>query len=504
MNVFEDLIGELKEEQLLEETIINLSTEPPSVPNAAPGAEIEPDDDYLVEEADTGHLTDEVVESGTSDFFRKRAVDEVSTMQMVEHVLAGIEGEYYRTVAPTYDDLVAKKALHRFLHIDAEPDSTEYAEAESALLTETEAWSSALYRRDENISVASLRRFCESCRPVLSSQALVSLSRFYRNGPFCAEGRQKFEYVMTRLFSREVEDQKRKLLFERRDMISHIKNLYASWSSVSMFEAHEEETAVKAIVEGFAEYVGKSRSAEGIEQLFESDYFKNLNALKDAANELFFVPEVTGAAIECNVRVGNRFIDLARKARSDKDLANVQEVYGYTHDQIVSEAAGRTLRLIDHLKSSAGTDDIETLPPSSPVPAQIKPVEDSGRRSSLLKVNKWLLLVTLVVVAGSVGLYVWADRASTPDTATLSANKVDLGGTDLAPYLRTGRTTSSTFYAITLPAWDSLPEEQKKQVVQNAVGFAKKMRLGRVQLLNYKGRSVAFGSDEKVELIDQN
>src|SRR6185436_20249562 len=109
MNVFEDLIGELKIENLLEDTVIqvrnggsnNASNQHGQAElgnlgdfafadDAAvdfQGVDFETDDDALV--------SDELQTLGDdSEFFRKRAVEEVSSLQMVEHVLAGVEREY--------------------------------------------------------------------------------------------------------------------------------------------------------------------------------------------------------------------------------------------------------------------------------------------------------------------------------------------------------------------------------------------------------------------------
>ena len=55
---------------------------------------------------------------------------------MVEHMISAIEREYMKTVPTAYDDLEAKKALHKFLQVSGRLDTLEYAEAECALLTE--------------------------------------------------------------------------------------------------------------------------------------------------------------------------------------------------------------------------------------------------------------------------------------------------------------------------------------------------------------------------------
>jgi len=59
-----------------------------------------------------------------------------------------------------------------------ETNTTEHAQAEFRLMQETENWYSALSHRDKYITVAHLRRYCETSRPALSAQALISLARF--------------------------------------------------------------------------------------------------------------------------------------------------------------------------------------------------------------------------------------------------------------------------------------------------------------------------------------
>jgi len=184
MNVFEDLIEELKDENLIEDTIFDISGRSPEAPlenSGSADASVETQSFSIASEAE---LVASVSADDTTEFYRKLAMDEVSSLQMVGQVFAGVEREQMKAAASVYDDLEAKKALHRFLQVTGNPDSEEHLEVKRELLNETEAWNSALAVRDENITVANLRRFCENSRPVLSSQALIALARFYRNAAF--------------------------------------------------------------------------------------------------------------------------------------------------------------------------------------------------------------------------------------------------------------------------------------------------------------------------------
>jgi len=514
MNVFEDLIEELRDENLLEETVIDL----PRVADDAPSANLSEASAGLAPEsknagpalngrdAAKAESDFETPIEDERDFYRKRAMDEVSSLQMVEHVLSGIEREHMKMMPASYDDLEAKKALHKFLQIQGDSTTTEYAEAEFHLMRETEAWSSALSQRDQKISVANLRRFCENSRPVLSLQALLALGRFYRNAAYSELTRAKFEFVMTRLFSRETEGEKRRVLFGRSEMIGHIKALYANWASVALYSTDQVPLKTRAIVAGFEDRVAEAESAITFDQLIHDDFFKKIHEFKEATGEIFFTPEVVAATIDCNTKIGNKFVDLVRLERERTNRESIEQKYGYEYDQIISQAAGKTLQLVELLKSlpdttaaGDGSNAAETkrMPEAPHGPKEKKPL----LTWDIFQVNKWLLAATIVVVLASTGIYFWSSQSSSEAGPVDAAQDVSLENTEFKEYLRAGRATDETFYAITLPAWDQISEDQKKEVLQQALTFAAKTGKKNVQLVNVKGRNVAFASKTKSEIL---
>ena len=504
MNVFEDLIEELRDEHLLEETVIDSIAAAEA--STLPGDEVEMSAAVRESAADADStITPDGEPEG--EFYRKRAMAEVSSLQMVEHVLSGIEREYLKIVPRSYDDLQAKKALHQFLQVHGDPSTTEYADAEFRLMRETEAWSTALSARDAKVSPANLRRFCENSRPGLSSQALMSLGRFYRNTAYTEESRAKFDLVMTRLFARETDDQKRRLLFSPVDMVGHIKTLYANWASVALYSTDESTLQARAVVSGFEDRVSESNNAESFDDLLKKSFFDKVRQFKEATGELFFTPEIVAASIACNVRIGNKLVDLVHVERQRTPLELVEEKYGYEHDQIISEAACKTLRLVELLKS---LPDVEDATVASPTPAAPRPVAKSIAKEkkasffslNLFGANKWLLFATILVAIASGTLYFWADQPTAESSAAESAKDVSLQKTPLKEYIRSGRATEENFYAITLPAWDELNEAKKREVLQKALELANENGLKTVSLLNTKGRTVAFASPNRAELLN--
>lgn len=519
MNVFADLIEELKEENLLEDTVICV----------APESAHQTQDSESDHEADITELSDPVDSSQTAvdsndldfglsmsgapepsvdkrDFYRKRAMEEVSSLQMVEHVLSGIEREHMKMTPATYDDLEVKKALHRFLQIVSDENSEDHSTAEFDFMKETEKWHSALAKRDSNISVANIRRFCENSRPVLSSQALVALARFYRNAPFTEPVRGKFDFVMTRLFSREIEDDHRKLLFDFDEMVGHIKRLYCEWSSLNLFD--EPEEGIEETGARFAAFTDESEQAVDFDSLVKSEFFNRIRIFKEETRELFFAPEVAAAAIDCNIHIGNRFVDLIRAERERSDLKSIEEKYGYSYDTVVSSAASKTLLLVELLKGSE--------PDPEPIEAPIEPEAESAEPSRIdferapaaenspyspPSVNKWFVIAAIIVIMASVGIYFWSQNVSEGQGSIEVASQVDLGTTELKNHLRQASTSNETLYAMTQPTWDALSEDEQKAVLEKAYSFAIAIKMKRVNILNNKGRTVAFASEDRTELF---
>jgi hypothetical protein len=587
MNVFENLIDELKEENLLEETVIesqkadrdeylgevkndSLLPEPVNLPIA--GAECEMAGrhsqhempEFLLANAfevppenNPLDLSEELLIAGNSEFvsegafaqsfpavesiekkegfdekefYRKRAMEEVSGLQMVEHVLSGIEREQMKAAPKNYNDITAKKALHDFLKIVADVKSPEHAQAEFQLMQETETWCSALSHRDKRISVAHLRRYCETTRPALSSQALISLARFYRNLPFSESVRSKFDFVVTKLFSKDDGSEKRVLVFSREELIQHLKDLYAEWSSISLYSADDDDSAIVLAALKFEDFMGECETAENFDELVKTDFFNRLRLFKESTEEVFFAPLVTAAAIECNTRIGNRYVDLIRAERTKNNTEDLQDKYGFMHDQAISDATSKTLQLVELLKeknapvkkarpnesTSANVVDshkekVETpetkagfFSSNKASQTETSRAAEKSRitdRNSLFTVNKWLLAATIIVILVNAALYVYVYFGEAPVAVATDIKKVNLENSSLKDFLKSARISGETFYGITLPSWDVLTNAEKEEALKKIISFGADKGFAKVHLLDKDGKTLGFASAEKVEVI---
>ena len=567
MNVFEDLVVELKEENLLESTVMendravpveidrdvdesvdqdivddiainsvpdvleeNVLTDGPrrrgsfGLSNVEPPTSSKPEPP-AAESADLQLLgNSETVEirkpTSEREFFIKRATGEISSLQMVEAILSAVERERMKIVPRSYDDLNAKKALHHFLQLAEDVESEESKEAEFDLLRETEAWCSALAKRDREISVTNIRRYCENCKPMLSSQAMLSLARFYRNLPYSESVRGKFDFIITRLFTRPAEDEQRMLLFSRDKMLGHIKSLYAEWSSIPLYSAEGEESNIALSSLSFEDLTKEAEFAENFDDLIRSDFFGRLRLFKESIAELFFAPSVTSAAIECNVRIGNKYVDLIERERRRSSAADVHDRFGDIDDQIVSEAAGRSLELVNLLRDQTASeelaneeaveepDDPETLHEDSAddiVQAKAVSGKSGGFAIRVLDavraINMWFMVAALLMVAASVGVFVWGNYFAEPNVSSVGVKTLSFQGTDLADVVKTAKLSSDTLYVVAQPNLDQMSKEKQTEVLQKLYQAGNEKGWIVVNLMNSEGKTVGYINPNKVEIL---
>jgi hypothetical protein len=460
--------------------------------------------------------------SNGREFYKKRAVGEMSHLQMVEHVLTGVEREYLKILPKTFDDFAAKKALNAFLQVSENENSLQHSEAEFAMMGETEAWCSALAERDRAIPVANIRQFCENSRPALSSQALVALARFYRNVPYSESVRAKFDFVITRLFSRPTVGNKRISLFTREEMLNHLSLLYKEWSSIPLYTADDDESNVLLTALSFEELAIEAENASSFDLLVASDFFGRLGMFKESVSELFFAPNVTAAAVDCNIRVGNAYVDLIDNERVKMDSQSMYSKFGAVDNVTISDAAARTLEIVDILRQQR-TSSVKVA--DAPVPAESPPVQKTRRELNegkdaapefrlgstneasravigrFLSGNRWALGIGSLVLVLLLGYFGWATLFPPPKPPDVSARTIELPNSVLRAHLKTARINGANFSGLLHPNWDELPKPKREEFLKIVFDFAKDKGCNQVTLLDSEGKPAANASSAKMEVI---
>lgn len=441
-----------------------------------------------------------------SGFYRRRANEEVTSLQIVEHIISAIEKEHMKIVPQAYDDLPVSMALHDFLQAGTDPLSTEHTQAEFKLMQETEKWYSALAQRDNNISVGDLRRYMENAKPALSSQALISLARFYRNSPFSEAVRSKFDLVITKLVTRENWDDTRISLFTRDELIKQLGDLYSDWSSIPLYENNQDDSDVLIGVLKFDDFIDEVNNAETLDELIKSDFFNRVKAFKESTNEKFFAPLLISAAVECNVIVGNKYVKLVKLEKTLKTPGEIEEKYNFLLDQPVSDTVSKSLKLVEILKEKKEPQKLAVVEQTKEIKEEIA-VEKSSRainaeiekRSTQprFSVNKWLVAVVVLALFGLGGLYSWAEFM-TPQMKTSPSVRKPALEPPLSEYFKTARINRDTMFLVTQETWDKQSKEIKENILKNALAEGKDKGYNKIHVLDKEGKTVSFASEKGI------
>jgi len=240
----------------------------------------------------------------------------------------------------------------------------------------------------------------------------MALGRFYRNAPYSEPSRAKFDLIMTRLFTRDAGDERRRMLFSRDEMVGHLRTLYANWASIALYSTDETSSLrTRAVVAGFEDSIAEAEGALIFEQLIRKGFFDTVHEFKEATGEIFFTPEIVAASIDCNVRIGNKFVDLVQAERAMSNPETVERRYGFAYDQIISDAAGKTLHMVELLKNLPEPPISDELPSTVIASVDIsnaakKKTASPLERRGLFKVDKWLLALLAIIATGLV--YFWS------------------------------------------------------------------------------------------------
>jgi hypothetical protein len=532
MKIFEDLIEELKEENLIEETVMEtgnvevndeevLEKPPPESVTFQDASETPREENKVITNnyqagtatnADSGNVILPANAKNENDFYRRRAMEEVSSLQMVERILTAVERDQAKVLPKPYNDLAVSKALHDFLQISSNHDNPEIAAAEFKLMQETESWYSALSHRDQNLLPAHLRRYCETVKPALSSQALVALARFYRNSPYSEAVRSKFDLVITRLFSKETEDDYRKLIFNHSELMQHLAELYADWSSVPLYSTDDDTELTLAALK-FEDFIHEAENAADFEDLVRTDFFNRLRAFKESAGENFFAPLVAATAVNCNIQVGNRYVELLAEEKKKNNAAALEDKYSQMLDQTISEATSKTLQLVNLLKEeNIVEEEAKAQPVEIKIDSQIieepveAPKETVKKEKSFFSlksfhVNKWLLALMIFTFAGTLLLYSWVEFVN-PEPTVTEAQALEMDGYYFKEYLQVAKVSNETLIGVASPEWFQLNGEKKEETLRNLMAIGKEKGFKSVRIISREGKTVGYINESNITSVN--
>jgi hypothetical protein len=507
MNVFEDLIVELKEENLLEETVIK-----PSAGGASGGGTKTAD---AVKSQGSAVVFQPAAKAKykaapNSSDIRAMLADRMAALQLIEYVISS-SGRTCGALFEQFDDLSVKKTFHIFGQACSDVESEEYFEAESSMFSAIEAWESDLAKRDTEIPAWALREYAENANPPLSPQALFAMARFYRTTPFSDDTSTKFEFIVTRLFSKSADSEGRHMLCSRNEIARHLSEKYREWNIETAKPRSSDDSDAALLILSLDDIAAEVDSAAKFSEMVSPNVFDRLFELKRSHGEMIFVPEIAATAVETNLRMSAKVHSLLKDENERDGSGALRARYSEVDTTLVSDAIGRTFEITSREEEADTFDDLSLgaareqrrVKVGSEVSAQ-RPMRKrrsgSGRGSSLFGVNRWLLLGTFLSVIASIGIYIWSEYYATDTPSSAAVTAVEIAKPELKQYLSKAKLSGSMLYAVATPSFEQLKTDEKRDFLKRLMDEGTTNGYDRVSLMDAHGRNAGFASKNRLEI----
>ena len=115
-------------------------------------------------------------------------------------------------------------------------------------------------------------------------------------------------------------------------------------------------------------------------------------------------------------------------------------------------------------------------------------------------INKWIMVLGVVGILISGGLYIWSSYIVEEKVSTAGVSTVELDGM-LAEHIMTGKINGDTFYGMLLPSWDNLTKEKRQEFLQKVYQLGAEKGYKQVNLIGKDGKQAAFATTTKQEVF---
>jgi hypothetical protein len=265
-----------------------------------------------------------------------------------------------------------------------------------------------------------------------------------------------------------------------------------------------DDPDVAMVCLSFDDFAIEVQKADRLSELVNANVFERLYEFKRSSGAMFFVPQVTAAAIEANLKISRKVHDLIANETKRGGLAKLSGV----NNELISNAIARTFEIENGIEaSSQATARVSEMPSKSAqkhstrVPKPAGAIRSSrSRRSNLFGVNPWLLMATILSVVVSIGIYVWSEYYTSEPTSNATVRVVDVEQPDLKQYIKTSKVSGDMLYAVVTPQYSEMTPDKRRDVVQQVRQLGETKGYKRVTFFDAQGKTVAYGSVDRTDI----
>ena len=234
--------------------------------------------------------------------------------------------------------------------------------------------------------------------------------------------------------------------------------------------------------------------------LVDAKLFERLHELKRNSGEILFVPQVTAAAIESNLRISKKLFDLAESNQSGSEGLDAELVSDAIARTFVSKGAEDTTNRISISVDNNATSAASSRRAKTSWQGKAYRARRTGRWN-VFGINPWLLTATILSVLISLGIYVWSQYfIDEPAASSMSAKVVNIDNLELQQYVATAKLTGDMLHVIVSPQYNELAHDKRQEVVQKVRILGETKGYRRVTFYNAEGKAIAYASADRTDI----
>jgi hypothetical protein len=125
----------------------------------------------------------------------------------------------------------------------------------------------------------------------------------------------------------------------------------------------------------------------------------------------------------------------------------------------------------------------------------------SGLLENAFSVNKWLLILSAVLVTAAIGVYIWGNYLVREEVSSAGVAPVSFQNNQIAEQIKVAKLSGENLYLQMNASWEVLPKEKRQEYLQRLMQEAPAMGFKQVTLINNDGKYAGFASSSRLDVV---
>jgi hypothetical protein len=421
---------------------------------------------------------------------------EVNYLQVLENTFTSLQKDDPNFSANHFNNQKLKKLFLEFQETGSSISNEDKKKFIGLINQELNLWRKQIVELEKPVTAEKLRFSIEKANPPIHHTILISLARFYFVFKDSAEKRSKFENLAMFLFNDEIENQKRKLIRDKAEIVKSYDDVFVNWTKKQ--EISFEKNLVNVVVTELDNFVKQVEECKKLAELREKDILSNYKKFKQNLGKGFYHQDIFIEILEKNTKIGNIIIDKIIKEMSENREEFLLQSF-YDFEVQFANSLCKSLN-INNIKPFQEPKAIKIDNNVEYKTVNKKASKISSYSQSKPKTRKWLIAACIISILITLGLN-FGYILELTQKKTAEAEVVNQKSLPNGQYLAEAKIQNKTLQIIVKDDWDKLTPDAKKETATKIMALGPETGYNEIVFMKVTGEQVAKANDAKVEIV---